>query len=194
MPFITEEIYLALPRDCESIMISEYPKENSALCFPEESEKMERVIAAIKAIRARRNEMNVVPSRKAKVYIQTKYDDSFNAETAIFFSRLASASEVIVADKFDESVISSDESVQIITDSASIFLPLSDVIDTEKERARLTAEEKKLIGEIERIEKKLSNEGFVAKAPAAVVEGERAKMNKYKENLDGVKAALAKLK
>ena len=194
MPFITEEIFLALPHADESIMISEYPKYNDALCFPAESEKMERVIAAIKAIRARRNEMNVVPSRKAKVYIETKYTDSFNDETAIFFVRLASASEVFVADKFASDIVSSDESVQIITDSATIYLPLSDVIDTEKERARLEAEQKKLIGEIERIEKKLSNEGFVAKAPAAVVEGEKVKLAKYKENLDGVVAALAKLK
>ena len=111
----------------------------------------------------------------------------------MFFTRLASASEIEVADSF-EGVISADDAVQIITDSATVFLPLSDIIDTEKEKARLDAEEKKLLGEIERIEKKLSNEGFVAKAPAAVVDGERAKLEKYRENLDGVRAALAKLK
>ena len=148
--------------------------------------------SAIKAIRARRNEMNVPPSRKAKVYLATKYTDAFNADTAVFFTRLASASEVEIAESF-EGVINADETVQIITDSASIFLPLSDIIDTEKERARLTGEQKKLIGEIERLEKKLSNEGFVAKAPAAVVDGERAKLAKYRENLDGIVAALAKL-
>ena len=155
--------------------------------------KRERIIAAIKAIRNRRSEMNIVPSRKAKVYIATKYTDSFNDKTAVFFTRLASASEIEVAENF-EGVISADDSVQIITDSATIFLPLADIIDTEKEMARLSAEEKKLIGEIERIEKKLSNEGFVAKAPAAVVEGEKVKMAKYRENLEGVRAALAKLK
>ena len=194
MPFITEEIYQALPHTCESIMISDYPKYNEALCFTAEGEKMERVIAAIKAIRARRNEMNVVPSRKAKVYIETKYADSFNDETSVFFARLASASEVFVAESFSADIVSPDESVQIITDSATVYLPLSDVIDTEKERARLEAEQKKLNGEIERLEKKLSNEGFVAKAPAAVVEGEKTKLAKYRENLDGVKAALSKLK
>ena len=108
-------------------------------------------------------------------------------------SLLASASALVVADKFDESEVSADNAVQIITDSATIFLPLSDIIDFEKEKARLEGEKKKLEGEIERIEKKLSNEGFVAKAPAAVVEGERAKMAKYRENLDGIIAALAKL-
>ncbi len=193
MPFITEEIYQALPiaGDAESIMIASYPKATHA--FPEQAVQMDRVIAAIRAIRARRNEMNVPPSRRAKVYIATKYTDSFNDATAVFFTRLASASEVAVAQSFD-GVISADDSVQIITDSATIFLPLSDVIDTEKERARLEGELKKLEGEIKRLEGKLSNEGFVAKAPAAVVEAERAKLAKYEENLAGVQDALAKLK
>ena len=192
MPFITEEIYQSLPiaGDAESIMIASYPKATHA--FPEQSVQMDRVIAAIRAIRARRNEMNVPPSRRAKVYIATKYTDSFNDATAVFFTRLASASEVAVADSFD-GVISADDSVQIITDSASIFLPLSDVIDVEKERARLATELKKLEGEIKRLEGKLSNQGFIAKAPAAVVEAERAKLAKYEENLAGVKDALAKL-
>ena len=192
MPFITEEIYQSLPHDTESIMIAEYPKYSEELVFTNDSEKMNRIISAIKAIRARRNEMNVPPSRKAKVYIATKYTDAFNESAKVFFARLASASDVEIADGF-EGVISADDAVQIITDSATIFLPLSDIIDTEKEIARLEGEEKKLIGEIERLEKKLSNEGFVAKAPAAVVEGEKAKLAKYRENLDGVVAALAKL-
>ncbi|MBE6547169.1 MAG: valine--tRNA ligase [Ruminococcaceae bacterium] len=193
MPFITEEIYQALPHTDESIMISSYPKFDAALVFEADAERMNRVIGAIKAIRARRNEMNVPPSRKAKVYIATRYTDAFNESTVPFFTRLASASEVEIADSF-EGVLSADDAVQIITDSATVFLPLSDIVDTEKERARLEAEQKKLTGEIERLSKKLSNEGFVAKAPAAVVEGERAKLTKYKENLEGVIAALEKLK
>ena len=193
MPFITEEIYQALPHDDESIMISRYPAPDASLVFEADAEKMNRVIAAIKAIRARRNEMNVAPSRRAKVYIATRYADAFNESTAVFFTRLASASEVEIAESF-EGVISADDAVQIVTDSATIFLPLSDIVDTEKEIARLEAEQKKLTGEIERLEKKLSNEGFVAKAPAAVVDGERAKLAKYKENLEGVLSALAKMR
>ena len=193
MPFITEEIYQTLPHSCDSIMISKYPVYDDALNFATESEKMARVIDAIRAIRTRRNEMNVPPSRKATVYIETKYTDSFNASTAEFFKRLASASDVEVCDTLDGK-LSADDAVQIITSSATIMLPLSDIIDTEKEKARLTAEMTKLISEIERIDKKLSNEGFVAKAPAAVVEGEKAKREKYKENLEGVKIALEKLK
>jgi valyl-tRNA synthetase len=153
---------------------------------------MTKIIDAIKAIRIRRSEMNVPPSKKAKVYLATKYADIF-ASAEAFFVRLASASELIVADSFSEDEVSADNAVQIITDSAAIYLPLSDIIDFEKEKARLEGEKKKLEGEIERIEKKLSNEGFVAKAPAAVVDGERAKMAKYRENLDGILAAIAKL-
>ncbi len=193
MPFITEEIYQSLPHDCESIMISEYPVYSEALCFAQQADEMGKIIDAIKAIRTRRSEMNVVPSRKAKVYIETKYQDIFDGQSAVFFSRLASASEVIVSDKFDGNEVSADNAVQIITDACTIYLPLSDIIDFEKEKARLQSEQKKLIGEIERIEKKLANEGFVSKAPAAVIEGERAKLAKYRENLDGVLSALAKL-
>ena len=193
MPFITEEIYQALPHTDESVMIAKYPAYDEALRFDDDASKMDRIITAIKAIRARRNEMNVVPSRKAKVYIATKYTDSFNGDTAVFFTRLASASEVEIGESFEDS-FSADDAVRIVTDSATVFLPLSDIVDTEKERARLEGEQKKLGIEIERLEKKLSNEGFVAKAPAAVVEGEKAKLAKYRENLDGVLAALAKLK
>ncbi len=194
MPFITEEIYQSLPHDDESIMISAYPTYNAKFDFSADAEKMERLISAIRAIRARRNEMNIVPSRRAKVYIATKYSDSFNENTAVFFSRLASASEVEIAESFDASVISADDAVQIVTDAASIFLPLSDIIDVEKEKEKLEGELKKTEGEIARLEGKLSNEGFVAKAPAAVVEGEKEKLAKYKEKLEGIKQAITKLK
>jgi len=194
MPFITEEIFQALPHEEESIVIASYPVADEQMNYAEESLILTRIIAAIKAIRLRRNEMNVVPSRKAKVYIETKYPESFAASTHPFFVRLASASEVEVSAAFDESVVSADNAVQIITDSATLYLPMSDLIDTEKERARLEGELKKLSDEIERVNKKLANESFVAKAPAAVVDAERAKLAKYTENLSGVKAALEKLK
>ncbi|MBE6547308.1 MAG: valine--tRNA ligase [Ruminococcaceae bacterium] len=193
MPFITEEIYQSLPHECESIMISDYPVYSDALCFTQQADEMGKIIDAIKAIRTRRSEMNVAPSRKAKVYIETRYENIFGEQSAVFFSRLASASEVVVADKFDEAEVSADNAVQIITDACTVYLPLSDIIDFEKEKARLQGEEKKLLGEIERIEKKLANEGFVSKAPAAVIDGERAKLAKYTENLEGVRSALAKL-
>ena len=160
MPFITEEIYQSLPHECDSIMIDSYPEYNEALSFFADAEKMTKIIDAITAIRARRSEMNVPPSKKAKVFIETRYGDIFGAASEAFFVRLASASEICVAEKFNGEV-SADNSVQIITDAATIYLPLSDIIDFEKEKARL--------------------------------EGEKAKMAKYQENLDNVLAALAKL-
>ena len=192
MPFITEEIFGALPHEEESIMIAGYPVPDEALEFADAAADMERVIAVIRAIRTRRNEMNVPPSRKAKVYLATKYEKSF-AGTEAFFARLASASALEVAAEFDGSVISGDNAVQIVTDSATVFLPLSDIIDYEKEKARLAAELEKLDGEITRAKAKLANESFVSRAPAAVVAGERDKLAKYEENRAGVAAALAKL-
>ena len=126
--------------------------------------------------------------------VETRYTESFGKGTEAFFRRLASASDIAVAERFDDAALSADDAVQIVTDSATVYLPLSDLVDTEKERARLTAELTRLDGEIERVRRKLDNEGFVAKAPAAVVDSERAKLAKYIETRDGVAAALAKLK
>ena len=131
--------------------------------------------------------MNVPPSKRAKLYVVTKYQDSFcRAEKMLV--KLASASEVLIVDEY-----SGDDAVMIATDAGSMYIPLAEVIDFEKERARLAAEMKKNDGEIERVEKKLANEGFVAKAPAAVIEGERAKLKKYLETREALAAAIAKL-
>ena len=187
MPFITEEIYQALPHADESIMVSEYPVYTDAMSYKAEEDDVDRIVTCITAIRARRAEMNVPPSKKAKLYVVTKYKDTFK-ETEKILEKLASASEVILTDKYE-----SDDAVMIATDAGSLYIPLSEVIDFEKERARLTAEMKKNDGEIERLEKKLSNEGFVAKAPAQVIEGERAKLKKYLETREALTVALAKL-
>ena len=169
-------------------MISSYPVSKNEYNFDTELEIMERVIETIKAIRQRRTEMNVPPSRKAKVFISSKHTDSFNEATFEFFKKLASASEVIITDKYE-----SDDAVMIATEAGSLYIPLAEVIDFEKERARLTAEMKKNDSEIERIEKKLANEGFVAKAPAAVIDGEKAKLKKYLEVKEALTIALNKL-
>ena len=188
MPFITEEIYQAIPHTSESIMISEYPTYNEALVYTEAEEDVERIIACITAIRTRRAEMNVPPSKKAKLYVVTKYEDTFKNASKIL-EKLASASEVILTEGYE-----SDDAVMIATDAGRLYIPLAEVIDFEKERARLTAEMKKNDGEIERIEKKLANEGFVAKAPAAVIECEKAKLKKYLEVKESLTLALEKLK
>ena len=196
MPFITEEIFSSLPHlpgDAESIMISRYPTGRSDLEFPVEAGEMERVLELIRAIRNRRAEMNIAPSRKAAVFIETRYADAFNNATAPFFARLASASGIEVAESFPADRVSADTCVQVVTPAATAYLPLSDLVDYEKERARLTAEIAKVSAEVERLDKKLSNQGFVAKAPAAVVDAERAKLAAAREKLTATEAALAKL-
>ena len=187
MPFITEEIYQALPHTGETIMLESYPAYDEKLIFTSEAEDVDRIITAITAIRARRAEMNVPPSKKAKLYVVTKYAETF-VRTAKIMEKLASASEVIITDSYD-----TDDAVMIATDAGNMYIPLADVIDFEKERARLTGEMKKNDSEIERIEKKLANEGFVSKAPAAVIDGERAKLAKYLEVKEALTVALAKL-
>ncbi len=187
MPFITEEIYQAIPHTGESIMIASYPAFDPAVSYKAEETDVERIIGAITAIRARRAEMNVPPSKKAKLFVVTKYEDTFKKAEKMLI-KLASASEVIITNEY-----SSDDAVMIATDAGRLYIPLAEVIDFEKERARLTAEMKKNDGEIERIEKKLANEGFVAKAPAQVIEGEKAKLAKYLEVRESLKIALAKL-
>ena len=168
-------------------MISEFPTYNEALTFTAEETDVERIVDCITQIRARRAEMNVPPSKKAKLYVVTKYEDTFRSASKIL-EKLASASEVIITDKYE-----SDDAVTVATAAGSLYIPLAEVIDYEKEKARLTAEMKKNDGEIERLEKKLSNEGFIAKAPKAVVDIERQKLEKYLETRAQLTAALAKL-
>ncbi len=188
MPFITEELWQTLPHAGESIMISDWPVYDSSLDFVSDEQSMDRIISAIRAIRNRRAEMNVPPSKKAKLLIVTSDHITFDGRCGAFFEKLASASEVSIADSGEL-----ENAVQIVSDGAVLYIPLADVVDTEKERSRLTKEKERLAGEIDRINKKLSNEGFVSKAPAAVIEGERAKLEKYTEMLNATEAALLSL-
>ena len=182
MPFITEEIWLHLPHEGESIMISDWPQYDEKLDFSEDEAKMQLVMDAISAIRNRRLEMNVPPSKKAKTIIVTDKSDVFESG-ASFFEKLASASEVqVVASK--DGIDSG--AVHIVVPSAEIFLPMNELVDREKELARLNDEKKRLEGEIKRVEGKLSNKGFVDKAPQAVVDAEREKGEKYKAMLEKV--------
>ena len=182
MPFITEEIWQHLPHEGESIMISEWPEYDEKLNFPKDVESIELIMQSISAIRNRRAEMNVPPSKKAKVIIVTDKTDVFEQGT-VFFEKLASASEAVV--QTDKSGIS-DNAVNVVVPSAEVFLPLDELVDKTKELERLNAEKKKLEGEIKRVEGKLNNAGFVSKAPQKVVDEEKAKGEKYKEMLEKV--------
>ncbi|MBQ4193880.1 MAG: valine--tRNA ligase [Clostridia bacterium] len=188
MPFITEEIYQGLPGEEGNIMVKDFPEYEAAFVFPAESDSISKVTDAIRAIRTRRNEMNVPPSRKAKVYIETKFPEAF-ASAGAFFERLASASSIELVTEFHD-----DTAVRIITDAATVHIPLADIIDFEAEKKRLTAELQNVEGEIARAEGKLANESFVARAPEKVVNAEREKLAKNQEKRIGILAALEKLR
>ena len=189
MPFITEEIYCALPTGEETIMTSEWPKYSDKLNFPEEEKQMSVICGAIKSIRNIRTEMNVVPSRKASMIIVTDNAKLFEGGTA-FFEKLAGAKDVTVT---NEEKNIPDGAVSVIVEGAKIFIPMDELIDTEKEKQRLEKEKQRLEAEIERVEKKLSNQGFIAKAPAKLIEEEKEKGVKYKEMYGKVLESLAKL-
>jgi len=189
MPFITEEIWQHLPHEGESIMISDWPRYNASLNFADAEADMTRIMNAIKSIRNTRTEMNIAPSKKCNITIVTDLEAVFRQGT-MFFEKLASASGVsITADKS----FTIENAVSVVVDGATVLLPLDELVDREKEIERLNKEKQTLLGEIKRVEGKLNNQGFVAKAPAAVVEEERKKGEKYKEMLQKVEESLAAL-
>ena len=195
MPFITEEIYQALPHTAEDkgefIMLQKWPEYRTELSFPQEEEAMGLIIDAITAIRARRNEMNVAPSKKVHYTIATAHADTF-ARGIPFFKRLASASDVTVA---DANTPTPDGSIEVVTHAARVLMPLAELVDFEKELARIAKEKASAEKQLAGIENKLSNQGFIAKAPEAVVNGARedaAKLRALIEKLDASAAAMKK--
>ena len=188
MPFITEEIYQAIPHDTESIMISKWPEYDPTLSFADEEAQMEKIMDAIRAIRNRRAEMNIPPSKKSKVYVETAFSDVF-AVGSEFIKRLAYASDVEIADAFGDL----GNTVTIVTNDAKIYIPLGDLVDFEAEAKRLqkelaTAEEKLAF-----INKKLDNPGFVNKAPEKVVQQNRDEAAKLTEKIANLRSSLENL-
>ena len=188
MPYITEEIWQALVNDGSIIMTSDFPVFDEKLSFPEEEKSFEMIIDAIRGIRNRRAEMNVVPSVKAKLYIETAEKATFEAGK-MFFERLASASDVEVSDKWEIA-----DSVTVVTDVARIFIPLSDIVDTEKELARLDKEKKAVQKDLDFLNGKLNNQGFLAKAPEKLIEAEKAKLAKAEEKMAKIMQSIEALK
>ena len=190
MPFITEEIYTHLTEE-ETIVNAAWPEFDEALVNKEAEDNMAYVIEAIKGLRNVRAEMNVPPSRKAKViaYIAEDAKEAFT-NGAAYMEKLASASEVeFITDKSSVPA----NAVSLVVKGGELFMPLLDLVDKEKELDRLNKEVKKLEGEIERIDKKLGNQGFVAKAPESVVNAEKEKRVKYVEMLEAVKVRIEAL-
>ena len=188
MPYITEQIWQTIPHEGETIMLSEYPTYKPEFDFPEEETEMLRVMEAIRAIRNRRSEMNVPPSRKAKVYIATKFENTFKTGSA-FIIKLASASEVEVADSFEI-----EDAVTVVTADAKIYIPLDELVDKEAELQRLNKELDQVKKRLAQSEGKLKNQGFVSKAPAAVVDKVRAQAEKEREKIGLIEAAIEALK
>ena len=186
MPFITEEIWQTLPHEGESIMISEWPVYKDEYDFSVEEQEMDRIMEAVRAIRNRRAEMNVPPSKKAKYYIATAHKDTFE-KAGIFMQRLASCSEAEVGDSFEI-----DDAVCIVTTDAKIYIPLGELVDFEKEIARLNKEKEKVLKDLEFIDKKLNNENFVAKAPKAVVDGQREAAQKLRDKIAMIDESIEK--
>ena len=190
MPFITETIWQALPHEGPSVMVSKWPEYEDALHFAVEAEQVETMMDTIRAIRARRAEMNVPPSKKAQVILLTDKRAAYEAGS-LFFAKLAYASGI----EFVEQAPANLESlVSIVTKGAQVYMPMGELVDFEKERARLQKEKAKVQKDIDFVMKKLNNPGFVAKAPEAVIAQEREKAAKYQELMEKLEASLAALK
>lgn len=188
MPFITEELWQSLPHEGETIMLRQYPVYTEAHDFPEASRQMTMIMDAIKAIRNRRADMNVPPSRKAKVFIAAKDITTFEAGSR-FFQKLAGASEVSVAESFEL-----EGAVTVVTAEAKIYIPMDELVDKKAELDRLSKELAAAKKDLEFNEKKLNNQGFMSKAPEKVVAEVRANAEKYREKIAMITAAIDALK
>ena len=193
MPFITEEIWQALPHakgSPEALMVDKYPEFTDALSFPGDEADFEMVMDSIKAVRARRAEMNVAPSRKAHLYIVTDKPDAFKAGTD-YICKLAYSSDVSILSAPPEE---SEKMVSVVTDNARLFMPMADLIDFEAEKARILKEIEKNEKLLEGQNNKLANESFVSRAPEAVVQVERDKKAKLEAIIENLKLSLSNLR
>lgn len=193
MPFITEEIFLTIQSEEESIMISSWPEYSEERAYTKEEKEVEIIKEAVRGIRNIRTEMNVPHSRKALVYVVSDNDDIVSAfnDGKLFFTSLAMASEVII--QGDKSGIA-DDAVSVVIANATIYMPFADLVDIEAEIARLTKEEERLNSEISRCKGMLSNEKFISKAPEAKVNAEKEKLANYEQMLSQVSERLNSLK
>ena len=188
MPYITEEIWQVLTNESGPIMLSSFPVFDEKLSYTKEEEDFSKVIDAIKAVRASRTEKNVPPSVKAKIFIETKNGDLFNG-CKMFFEKLASASDIEVSES-----VEIENAVMAVTDSARLFIPLDDIVDKDKEIARLTKEKAKVQKDIDFLSGKLNNQGFLAKAPEKLIEAEKAKLQKAQEKMAKIEQSMAAFK
>ncbi len=188
MPFITEEIWQTLPHEGDSLMISEWPVYDTALSYPEQEKEMERIMEAIRGIRNRRAEMNVPPSKKADLYIETAFADTFTAGVP-FLQRLASAAEVHIGESFDV-----PGAVSIVTAAATVKIPMDALVDKAAELARLEREYTNVKKQLDGVTARLNNKAFTDKAPEAVVNGAREQAAAMQEKLNLLTQSMNALK
>jgi len=182
MPFITEEIWQALPNCNDALMIREFPKFDESLHFPSEEAEFESIMSAIRAVRSRRAEMNVPPSKRSALTIVTDKPDLFEKGHA-YISRLAFATDLTITGDDPGDL---ENLVTVATDDARMFMPLSELVDLEKERERIEREVAKVKVDIEKVEKKLNNEQFASKAPEHIIQAERDKLSKLHALLENL--------
>ncbi len=174
MPFITEEVYGAIPHNGEALIIENYPEYTAELAFPQEEADFESIMTAVKAIRSRRAEMNVPPSKRPSLILVTEKPQVFEAGR-VYMGNLAYAGQISITDTAPADI---DGMVNVVTEDVKIFMPLAELVDLEKERARIEKELAKARQDIENQEKKLANESFTSRAPERVVNLEREKLAK----------------
>ena len=192
MPFITEEIWQSLPHEGDALIVAAWPEYRADLDFKAEQNSMESVMEAIRAIRNRRTEMNVPPSKKAALYILAN-DPKVFIEGEGFMQRLAYADTVTMLDKEPENL---DGMITCATSDAKLYIPMGQLVDVAKELERIAKELDSQRKFLASLEAKLSNEKFVSRAPEAVVAAEREKAQKTKDliaSLEQSEAAMKKL-
>jgi valyl-tRNA synthetase len=190
MPFITEEIWQAIPHSGDFLMVSQWPEYNEGLNFPADEAAMETVMNAIRAVRNRRADLNVPPSRKSSLYVVTEKQDIFD-QGAAYITKLAYANELIVS---GQAPAGHEDMVSAVTSDAVMYMPMNELVDIEKELARLAKEIEKAEKNISGLRGKLSNESFVARAPEQVVKAERERLEKAENLLQQLKESEARLK
>lgn len=189
MPFITEEIFQAIPHEGVALMIQPYPKFTESLSFVDDEADFEIIMAAVRAVRTRRAEMKVPPGKKPGIVVETARPDVFS-RGEVYMAKLAYAASVSVVGSAPEDT---SGMVTAITKDAKIYMPLSELVDLDKERERLEKDIQKAQDNLDRVEKKLTNQGFAAKAPENVIAAEREKADKAKALIENLKASLAQL-
>lgn len=187
MPYITEEIWQTMPHEGEALMAADYPIYNEKYAYPQAEAEMHRIMETIRAIRNRRAEMNVPPSRRAKVYVASSFEETFR-KGAQFVARLAYASEVEVGEAF-----SIPGAVTIVTADAKVYIPMDELVDKEAELKRLNKELETAQKQLDQVNAKLNNPGFTGKAPANVVEGARQNAQKLEDKIKMIASSIEAL-